>query len=153
MPPERTDTRLLIGAGIAAIAAGLLVAVVLLFATSRADQPRKYRPFPAGPEKQLRSDLRDGGPFYYPDAFGGKRSILFALEDDKVVALMTHTPGDEECRVKWRGSINSFVDCRGHKLRSIQVGRYDTTVQQRSGVGAVVVVDLRKEFPPPPPAG
>ncbi len=123
MPPERTDTRLLIGAGIAAIAAGLLVAAVLLFATSRADQPKKYRPFPAGPDKQLRSDLRDGGPFYYPDAFGGKRSILFALEDDKVVALMTHTPGDEECRVKWRGSINSFV----------------------------VVVDLRKESPPPAP--
>jgi len=151
VPPERTDTRLLIGAGIAAIAAGLLVAAVLLFATSRADQPRKYRPFPAGPEKQLRRDLRDGGPFYYPDAFGGKRSILFALEDDKVVALMTHTPGDEECRVKWRGSINSFVDCRGNKLRSVQVGRYETTVQQRSGVGPVVVVDLRKESPPPAP--
>ncbi len=151
MPPERTDTRLLIGAGIAAIAAGLLVAAVLLFATSRADQPKKYRPFPAGPDKQLRSDLRDGGPFYYPDAFGGKRSILFALEDDKVVALMTHTPGDEECRVKWRGSINSFVDCRGNKLRSVQVGRYETTVQQRSGVGPVVVVDLRKESPPPAP--
>jgi len=151
VPPERTDTRLLIGAGIAAIAAGLLVAAVLLFATSRADQPKKYRPFPAGPDKQLRSDLRDGGPFYYPDAFGGKRSILFALEDDKVVALMTHTPGDEECRVKWRGSINSFVDCRGNKLRSVQVGRYETTVQQRSGVGPVVVVDLRKESPPPAP--
>ncbi len=153
MPPERTDTRLLIGAGIAAVAGGLLVALVLLLATSRADSPKTYRPFAAGPEKQLRSNLRDGGPFYYPDAFGGKRSILFTLEGDQVVALMTHTPGDEECRVKWRGSVNSFVDCRGNKLRSVQVGRYGTTVQPRSGVGPVVIVDLRKESPPPAPEG
>ena len=153
MPPERSDTRLLIGAGAAAVLGGVLVAVVLLLATSRADSPKKYRPFPAGPETQLRSELRKGGPFYYPDAFGGKRSILFALEGDQVVALMTHTPGDEECRVRWRGSVDSFVDCRGTRLRSDQVGRYQTTISTQRGTGDVVVVDLRKELPPPAPAG
>ena len=153
VPPAKSDTRLLIGAAVAAVAAGLVVAAVLLFATGRADQPKTYRPFSAGPERQLRSDLRTGGPYYYPDAFGGKRSILFALENDQVVALMTHTPGDDQCRVKWRGSVNSFVDCRGNRLRSVQVGRYQTTIRQESGVGAVVVVDLRKELPPPAPNG
>jgi hypothetical protein len=143
----------LIGAAVAAVAAGLVVAAVLLFATSRADQPKTYRPFPAGPEKQLHDNLKSQGPFYYPDAFGGKRSILFALEDDNVVALMTHTPGDEGCRVRWRGSVDSFVDCRGNRLRSDQVGRYQTTIRQQSGLGAVVVVDLRKELPPPTPSG
>src|SRR5262249_41903947 len=72
MPPARSDTRLLLGAGAAAVLGGVLVAVVLLLATSRADQPKTYRPFAAGPEDQLRKELRDGGPFYYPDAFGGK---------------------------------------------------------------------------------
>jgi hypothetical protein len=153
VPPERSDTRLLIGAGAAAVLAGVFVAVVLLLATSRADSPKKYRPFPAGPLTQLRSNLKNEGPFYYPDAFGGKRSILFALEGDQVVALMTHTPGDEACRIRWRGSVNSFVDCRGDRLRSDQIGRYGTTISNQSGTGDVVVVDLRKELPPPAPEG
>jgi len=151
VPAERSDTRLLIGAGAAAVLAGVFVAIVLLLATSRADSPKKYRPFPAGPVTQLRSELREGGPFYYPDAFGGKRSILFALERDQVVALMTHTPGDEACRIRWRGSVNSFVDCRGDRLRSDQIGRYGTSISNQRGTGNVVVVDLRKEVPPPAP--
>jgi hypothetical protein len=153
VPPERSDTRLLIGAGAAAVLAGVFVAIVLLLATSRADSPKTYRPFPAGPETQLRSNLKNEGPFYYPDAFGGKRSILFALEGDQVVALMTHTPGDEECRVRWRGSVDSFVDCSGNRLRSDQIGRYQTTIENQRGTGDVVVVDLRKELPAPAPAG
>jgi hypothetical protein len=152
VPPERSDTRLPIGAGAAAVLAGVFVAIVLLLATSRADSPKKYRPFPAGPETQLRSELRKGGPFYYPDAFGGKRSILFAVEGDQVVALMTHTPGDDECRVRWRGSVDSFVDCGGNRLRSDQIGRYQTTIENQRGTGDVVVVDLRKELPAPAPA-
>ena len=151
MPPARSDTRLLLGAGAAAVLGGVLIAVVLLLATSRADQPKTYRPFAAGPETQLRNELREGGPFYYPDAFGGKRSILFALEGDQVVALMTHTPGDGECRVRWRGSVNSFVDCRGDHLRSDQLGRYETTIRNDRDAGRVVVVDLRRELPPPAP--
>lgn len=152
MPPARSDTRLLVGAGAAAVLGGVLIAVVLLLATSRADQPKTYRPFAAGPETQLRSELRQGGPFYYPDAFGGKRSILFALEGDQVVALMTHTPGDSGCRVRWRGSVNSFVDCRGDRLRSDQLGRYETTIKNDADAGRIVVVDLRHELPPTAPA-
>lgn len=153
VPPARTDIRLLLGAGAAAVLGGVLVAVVLLLATSRADQPKTYRPFAAGPETQLRKELRDGGPFYYPDAFGGKRSILFALEGDQVVAIMTHTPGDQQCRVRWRGSVNSFVDCRGDHLRSEQLGRYQTTIRNDPDQGRIVVVDLRRELPPTAPAG
>jgi len=144
---------LLVGAGVAAVAAGLVVAVVLLVATRQGGQPTTYRPFAAGPEKQLRKDLHDGGPYYYADPFGGKRSISFALEDDNVVALMTHTPGDDSCRVKWKGSVNSFVDCHGNRLRSNQVGRYGVTIADRAGQGPVVFVDLRKEIPPPAPTG
>jgi hypothetical protein len=38
-------------------------------------------------------------------------------------------------------------------LRSDEVGRYQTTIERRRGTGRVVVVDLRKELPPPSPAG
>jgi hypothetical protein len=70
-----------------------------------------------------------------------------------VVALMTHTPGDDDCRVRWRGSVDSFVDCRGNRLRSDEIGRYETTISREQGVGNVVVVDLREELPAPAPAG
>src|ERR1700704_4141532 len=57
VPPARTDSRLLIGAGAAAVLAGLVVAVVLLLATSQADQPKTYQPFAAGPRQQLGKNL------------------------------------------------------------------------------------------------
>jgi hypothetical protein len=152
VPPARTDSRLLIGAGAAAVLAGLVVAVVLLLATSQADQPKTYQPFAAGPEQQLRKNLREGGPFYFPDPFGGNKSVLFALEGDNVVALQTHTPGDENCRIRWRGRINSFEDCHGNRLRSEQIGRYLTKVEERGGQGRIVFLDLRTEIPPPVPA-
>lgn len=149
VPPARSDTRLLIGAGVAAVAAGLVVAVVLLLATSQADQPKSYRPFAAGPERELRRQLRDGGPFYVADPFGGRKSILFALEGDNVVALMTHTQGDEDCRIRWRGRVDSFEDCRGNRPRSDEIGRFVTTVEDRGAQRRIVFVDLRKELPPP----
>jgi hypothetical protein len=149
VPPSRSDTRLLVGAGVAAVVAGLVVAVVLLLATSRADQPKSYRPFAAGPERQLREQLRDGGPFYVPDPFGGRKSILFALEGDNVVALMTHTPGDEGCRVRWRGRVDSFEECNNIRLRSDQIGRYVVTTERSEGQGRILFVDLRQELPPP----
>jgi hypothetical protein len=152
VPPERTDTRLLLGAGAAAVLAGVVVAVVLLLATSRADSPTKYEPFAAGPEQERRDNLREEGPFYFPDPFGGSKSILFTLEGDNIVALMTHTPDGDDCRVNWRGRIESFVDCHGNRLRSEEVGRYQTTIESRRGTGRVVVVDLRKELPAPAPA-
>jgi hypothetical protein len=140
---------LLVGAGVAAVVAGLVVAVVLLLTTSRADQPKSYRPFAAGPERQLREQLRDGGPFYVPDPFGGRKSILFALEGDNVVALMTHTPGDEGCRVRWRGRGDSFEDCNATRLRSDQIGRYVVTTERSEGQGRILFVDLRQELPAP----
>jgi hypothetical protein len=149
VPPARSDTRLLIGAGVAAVVAGVVVAVVLLLATSQASQPKTYRPFAAGPERDLRRQLRDGGPFYIADPFGGRKSILIALEGDNVVPLMTHTPGDPSCRIRWRGSVDAFQDCHGNRLRSEQIDRYATTVEDRGAQRRIVFVDLRKELPAP----
>ena len=59
-----------------------------------------------------------------PDPFGGNRNILLALEGGKVVALSDIVPGSKDCRVRWRGSINSFVDCHDDKLKSTDLERY-----------------------------
>jgi hypothetical protein len=149
VPASRSDTRLLIGAGAAAVIAGIVVAVVLLLATSQADSPTKYEPFAAGPERELRRQLREGGPFYIPDPFGGDKSILFALEGDNIVALMTHTPADDNCRVRWRGRVESFEDCHNTRLGSEDVGRYAVTIERRGDQGRIVFVDLRQELPAP----
>src|SRR5256886_15336310 len=140
----RVNSRLWDGSGVSAVLAGYFGAVLLLLAPSLANSPKTYRPFPAGPEKQLHDNLKSQGPFYYPDAFGGKRSILFALEGDQVVALMTHTAGDEACRIQWRGSVNSFVDCRGGRLRRDQIGRDGASISNQQRTGNRRVVDLRK---------
>src|SRR5439155_23582442 len=112
----------------AVVLAGLLVAAVLLLATSRASSPTKYQPFDAGAAASIKKDLKDGGPYFVPDPFGGDRSILLAIEDGKIVALSDVAPGTRDCRVRWKGSINSFVDCHDDKLESTDLARYRTEI-------------------------
>ena len=118
MPASRSDAKLLLVATGAVVLAGLLVAAVLLLATGRASSPTKYQPFDAGVASSIKQQLKDGGPYFVPDPFGGNRNILLALEGGQVVALSDIVPGTKDCRVRWRGSINSFVDCHDDKLKS-----------------------------------
>jgi hypothetical protein len=145
----RSDAKLLLVATGAVILAGLLVAAVLLLATGRASSPTKYVAFPAGDAIAIRKDLKKGGPFFYPDPFGGNRNILLALEDGKVVALSDVKPGTKDCRVRWRGSINSFVDCNDEKVQSTQLARYQSEVGKIGDNEGELLVDLRRRLPAP----
>ncbi len=87
-----------------------------------------------------------------PDPFGGDRSILLALEDGKVVALSDVKPGTKDCRIRWRGSINSFVDCNDNKLKSTDLARYQSEVGQIGDQKGELLVDLRRREPAPAPA-
>lgn len=151
MPIARSDTRLLILAAGSVIIAGLLVAAVLLFASGRASSPHKYEPFPAGVAKSIRSELKDGGPYFFPDPFGGDRNILLAIEDGKVVALSDILPGTTSCRVRWRGSVDSFVDCHDDKIASRELARYPTEVPTVGADKDELVIDLRHRDPAPNP--
>jgi hypothetical protein len=152
MPPNRSDTRLLLTAAGAVLFAGVLVAAVLLFATSGSSGPKKYQPFQAGLASSLRANLRDEGPYYFPDPFGGQRSILFALEDGKIVALSTVLPGTKDCRITWKGQINRFVDCHGGQHRSVELDRYSDFIDPAGENKGILFVDLRKKLPAPAPA-
>ncbi|HEX4528542.1 MAG TPA: hypothetical protein VIA11_03945, partial [Acidimicrobiia bacterium] len=107
MPASRSDAKLLLVATGAVVLAGVLVAAVLLLATGRASSPTTYQPFDAGVASSIKQGLKDGGPYFVPDPFGGNRNLLLALEGGKVVALSDIVPGSKDCRVRWRGSINS----------------------------------------------
>jgi hypothetical protein len=145
----RSDAKLLLMATAGVLAAGLLVAAVLLLATGRAASPTKYKAFPAGDAASIKSDLKSGGPYFFPDPFGGNRNILLAVEDGKVVALSDIKPGTKSCRIRWKGSVNAFVDCDGDKLKSTDLARYQAVVGKVGVDKGELLVDLRHETPAP----
>jgi len=145
----RSDAKLLVLAAGGVILAGVLVAAVLLLATGRASSPTKYVAFPAGDATAIRNDLKKGGPFFFPDPFGGDRNILLALEAGKVVALSDVKPGTKDCRVRWKGSIDSFVDCHDTKLRSTDLARYQSEIGLVGANKGELLVDLRRREPAP----
>ena len=149
MALARSDAKLLLLAAGGVIVAGLLVAAVLLFSTSRAGSPTKYVAFDAGVAVSIHKGLKSGGPYFVPDPFGGDRSILLALEDGKVVALSDVKPGTKSCRVRWRGSIDSFVDCHDDKVKSTDLARYQTEVGEIGDQKGELLVDLRRRDPAP----
>jgi len=146
---SRSDAKLLIVATGGVIVAGLLVAAVLLLATGRASSPTKYVPFDAGVASSIKSELKEGGPYFYADPFGGDRSVLLALEDGKIVALSDVRPGTKACRIRWRGSIDSFVDCNDEKLTSRELARYRTDVSTFGKSKGELFIDLRNLEPAP----
>jgi hypothetical protein len=149
VPASRSDAKLLVVATGAIVLAGLLVAAVLLLATGRASSPTRYQPFPAGVASSIKSELKDGGPYFFPDPFGGNRNILLAIEGGKVVALSDILPGTKDCRVRWRGSIDSFVDCHDDKLESNQLDRYRTEIGLTGANKDELLIDLRHREPAP----
>ena len=149
MPASRSDAKLLLVATGAVVLAGVLVAAVLLLATGRASSPTTYQPFDAGVASSIKQGLKDGGPYFVPDPFGGNRNILLALEGGKVVALSDVVPGSKDCRVRWRGSINSFVDCHDDKLKSTDLDRYRTEIGLTGDSKGELLIDLRHREPAP----
>jgi hypothetical protein len=152
VPASRSDAKILIVATGAVILAGLLVAAVLLLATSRASSPTKYVPFDLGVASAIKQGLKEGGPYYVADPFGGDRTILMAIESGKIVALSDIVPGSKSCRVRWRGTIDSFVDCHGDKLRSGELDRYRIEIGQIGSTKGELLIDLRHKDPAPAPA-
>lgn len=149
MAPSRDDTRILVFATLLVVVAGLLVALVLLLATGQGGSPTKHAPFEAGAAKDIKRSLQEGGPYYVPDPFGGDRSIMFALEHGKVVALSTVLPGTKDCRIQIKNNGKSFVDCHGERHSTEELARYVTVVDPRTDGNDILLVNLRKLEPAP----
>ena len=153
VPLSREDRPVIVIATISIIVAGLFVAAVLLLTTGGGGGPKRYSPFQAGALRSIRSNLADQGPFYVPDPYGGDRSILFALEHGKVVALSTLVPDTKDCRVTIKDEGKEFVDCHGDRLKTTELDRYLTTVRPSGDGTELLYVDLRNKLPAPDLAG
>jgi hypothetical protein len=149
---DKGDGKIIALAAGAVIAAGLVIALVLLVATGRESGHKKAGPFPAGLASAVKSELKEGGPYFFPDPFGGSRNMLLALEDGKVVALSNIVPNSKTCTVKWRGTLDSFVDCHGDKLKSTELARYELSIPKRGDFKGVLLVDPRQLVPAPNPS-
>ncbi len=146
---RRSDVKPLLAAAFVVVVLGLGAAVLILRATGQGNAPRTPRPFAAGLENSIRNDVKTGGPVYYADPYGGYRGIFFTLEQDHLVAAAAHTWNRSSCTVRWRGSLNRFVDCDGNRLTSEQLPRYPYTVPGAGAAKGAVLVDVRTLLPPP----
>ena len=66
-----------------------------------------------------------------------------------MVALSDIKPGTKDCRVRWRGSIDSFVDCNDAKIQSTDLARYQSEVGEIGANKGELLVDLRRLEPAP----
>jgi hypothetical protein len=146
MTSERKDLRLLLITGAAVVVAGLLVAAGILVATNTG-KPNARKPLALGDAGTLQRSTAKGGPVYFANPFGGT-GFLLALEHNKLVALLPALPAETTCRVRWKGSINSFVDCHNHKVGSTQLARFHTDIPNAGDQQGVLLVDLRRREPP-----
>ena len=147
MASERNDLRLLLITGAAVIVAGLLVAAGIFVATNTG-KPNSRKPLPLGDAGTLQRSTAKGGPVYIANPFGGT-GFLLALEHNKLVALLPDLPAETTCRVRWKGSINSFVDCHNDRVGSTQLARFHTDIPSTGSQQGVLLVDLRRREPPP----
>jgi hypothetical protein len=54
--------------------------------------------------------------------------------------------------VKWKGSIDSFVDCHGDKLKSTELARFAMSIPKRGDFKGILLIDPRDLLPAPNPA-
>jgi hypothetical protein len=150
VPPARDDLRLLLFAGGAVVLAGVAVAVLLVTSTGRdgGSTPERPQPFEAGLASNVEDSLREEGPYYYADPFGGDDSIVFALEDGEVVALAVNQSTLPNCSVKWKDQLDKFV-CGDQRFDSTELERFEATVPEGGPDEGILIIDVRTRLPAP----
>jgi hypothetical protein len=151
MASRRSDTRAVVIATLAIVVAGLIVAGTILFVTGRAKTPKLTGPIPFGYAKSLETKVKDGGPVAYAGTTGDT-GFWLALEDGQLVALKIQRPGTPDCNVRWAGSVDSFLDCNGKRVRIAQLARYRSEIPTAGKRKGNFLVDLRHTIPPPDPS-
>ncbi|HEY3724506.1 MAG TPA: hypothetical protein VGN59_14230 [Acidimicrobiia bacterium] len=148
MATGRSDTRVTVIVVLGILVFGLIVAGTILVVTGRAKNPDIKGSIPYGLARTLKQQVEDGGPY----AFAGKTGdtgFWIALEHGKLVALKIKKPGTADCNVRWRGSINTFVDCHNRPIRIDQLARFPTTIPTSGAQKGVLLVNVSGTIPPP----
>ena len=149
MPPAPSDRRLLLTTGALVVLAGVVFAAALFFATGGGQATPKRGPVYIGLERDLRNRIvKDHQPLYFAHPFGGT-GIWLALEDNRLVALVARRPGTGSCTVAWKPFRHAYIDCRGRRLASRQLDRYELQLPQLGAEAGGVIVDFRHVEPAP----
>jgi hypothetical protein len=151
MTERRSDTKLLIGATVAVLVAGLIIAAAILLVTGRAKTPGLDKPIPFGIASSLRAKVKEGGPILFAGTTGDTGFWLI-LEDGRLVALDVQKPTEKTCNIKFRSSLDAFTDCHGRKVTPESMARFRTSVPKRGDQKGFFLVDLRHLDPAPGPS-
>ena len=90
----------------------------------RSRRPTKYEPFSAGPATAIKQQLREGGPYFVPDPFGGNRASCSRSRTARSSRSPTSCPARRTARSAGAARVNRFSDCNGDRVTSEQLDRY-----------------------------
>lgn len=144
----RSDRKLILVTTAVLVAAGLFFAGVLVFAT-RTTSPAADGPVALyiGPQDAIEEKLDEGSPLYFANPFGG-RGFWVDRENGVLVAYDVGRYDDPDCSVRWRGRVNSYMDCEGGLLTQAELGRRPLTVLATGPRAGSVLVDVDTLEPP-----
>lgn len=147
VPLSRADRTIILATSGLLMAAASLFASVLVFATG-GRAPTDAGPLYIGPRSDLVRKLDEGSPLYFANPFGGK-GFWLDREDGDLVALDVALPGARSCNVRWKGRVDSYVDCEGNRVASTDLARHPVEIARRGERRGSVFVDLGDLDPPP----
>lgn len=144
---NRSDRKLIFITSAVLIGAGLFFASVLVFATRTTSPNRADGPLYVGPKSDIVLKLDEGSPLYFANPFGG-RGFWMDRESGELVALDVGTYADPDCSIRWRGRVDSYVDCDGNRLTKADMARHPVEVKTSGKQKGGVFVDLEALDPP-----
>lgn len=147
----RSDRKLILVTSGVLVLAGLLFAAVLVFATgTTSPSGGDEGPLYIGPKSDIVEKLEEGtgSPLYFANPFGG-RGFWIDRENGELVALDVGRYDDPGCSIRWKGRVNSYVDCDGNRLTKAELARHPVTVIASGDRKGSVLVDLETLDPPP----
>lgn len=151
MPPapknRRRDLTILLGAAIAVIVAGILVAAAILAVTSRGKLPSTKVAQPFGLASDIKAKVREGGPIAMA-GLSGDDGFWVAIENGRLVTLMVEQPKPADCSLRWRGSKDTFT-CDGRPVTPAELARFRSYVEPTGPRKGLLMVEMRKVLPAP----
>jgi len=129
-----SDIKLIAGATVAVLMAGLLIAGGLLVAT-RGSKSLVCPELNVGSATDIRRTLQNGGP--YPQTGGGSCTFYLALVDGDIVAYKVKQPSGCTLLLK-----RDHWECGGATIDATDLAQYPVNVRTIDRIDAVIV-DLR----------
>jgi len=146
---SRADRKLIIITSLVLVLAAAFFAGVLVFATgTNTPTTAEGGPLYIGPKPDIVTTLNEGSPLYFANPFGG-RGFWIDRENGELIALDVGKWRDTTCSVKWRGRIDTYVDCHGNRLTQGEIARHPVTVVETGPRKNSALVDLDVVEPPP----